>query len=30
MRYSIEPKERKFIEGYGFLSFATKLGDKYD
>ena len=30
MRYSVEPKERKCIEGYGFLTFATKLGDKYD
>ena len=27
--YSIEPKYRKYIEGYGFLSFARKFGDKY-
>ena len=30
MRYSIEPKFRKYIKGYGFLSFARKFGDKYD
>ena len=29
MRYSIEPKYRKYIEGYGFFSFAKKLGNKY-
>ena len=29
MRYSTEPKYRKYVEGYGFLSFATKFGDKY-
>ena len=29
MRYSTEPKYRKYIEGYGFLSFARKFGDKY-
>ena len=29
MRYSKEPKFRKYIEGYGFFSFARKLGDKY-
>ena len=30
MRYSTEPKFRKYGKGYGFLSFARKLGDKYD
>ena len=30
MRYSLEPKYRKFVQGYGFLSFARKFGDKYD
>ena len=30
MRYSTEPKYRKYVEGYGFLSFAKKFGDKYD
>ena len=29
MRYSLEPKYRKYDEGYGFLSFARKFGDKY-
>ena len=29
MRYSTEPKFRKYVEGYGFLSFARKFGDKY-
>ena len=28
MRYS-EPKFRKYVKGYGFLSFARKFGDKY-
>ena len=29
MRYSIWPREQKYIKGYGFLSFAKKLGYKY-
>ena len=29
MRYSTEPKYRKYVGGYGFLSFARKFGDKY-
>ena len=29
MRYSGEPKYKKYVEGYDFLSFARKLGDKY-
>ena len=29
MRYSTEPKFRKYIKGYGFLSFARKFGDIY-
>ena len=29
MRYSTEPKYRKYVQGYGFLSFARKCGDKY-
>ena len=29
MRYSREPRFRKYVNGYGFLSFARKLGDKY-
>ena len=26
MRYSIEPRERRYVKGYGFLSFAKNLG----
>ena len=29
MRYSTQPKFRKYVKGYGFLSFARKIGDKY-
>ena len=29
MRYSIEPKERRYVKGYGFLSFARYFGNKY-
>ena len=29
MTYSIESKFRKYVKGYGFLSFARKAGDKY-
>ena len=29
MRYSKEPRFRKYVKGYGFLSFARKFGDKY-
>ena len=29
MRYSLEPKYRKYVQGYGFLSFVRKFGDKY-
>ena len=29
MRNSLEPKYRKYVQGYGFLSFARKFGDKY-
>ena len=28
MRYSLEPKYRKYVQGYVFLSFARKFGDK--
>ena len=28
MRYSLEPKYRKYVKGYGFLSFAGTFGDK--
>ena len=29
MRYSLELKYRKYVQGYVFLSFARKRGDKY-
>ena len=29
MRYSTEPRFRKYIEGYDFLLFAREFGDKY-
>ena len=29
MRYSIEPRERRYVEGYGFLSFARNFSNKY-
>ena len=29
MRYSLELKYRKYVQGYGFLSFARKFGGKY-
>ena len=29
MRYSTEPRFRKYVKGYGFLSFARKFIDKY-
>ena len=28
MRYSTEPKHRKYVKGYGLLSFARKFGNK--
>ena len=29
MRYSLEPKYRKYVQGYEFLPFARTFGDKY-
>ena len=29
MRHSLEPEYKKYIKGYGFLSFARNFGDKY-
>ena len=29
MRYSTKPRFRKYVQGYGFLSFARKFGNKY-
>ena len=29
MRYSIEPRERRFVKGYGFMYFARNFSDNY-
>ena len=29
MRYSIEPKDRICLKGYGFMSFGKNLSNKY-
>ena len=29
MRYSIEPREKRYVKGYGFMSFARNFGNKY-
>ena len=29
MRYSIQPRERRYIKGYGFLSFARNFVNRY-
>ena len=29
MRYSIEPRERRYVKGSGFMSFARNFSDKY-
>ena len=29
MRYSIEPKKRRCVKGYGFMLFARNFSDKY-
>ena len=29
MRYSTEPRFRKYDKGYGFLSFSKKYGNKH-
>ena len=29
MRYSIEPRERRYVKGYGFVCFARNFNDKY-
>ena len=28
MRYSIEPRDRVYVKGYGFLSFAKNMGKR--
>ena len=29
MRYSLEPKDRVYVKGYGFMSFARSMSNKY-
>ena len=29
MRYSVEPKERRYVKGYGILPFAKNFSNKY-
>ena len=29
MGYSIEPRELRYVKGYGFMSFARNFNDKY-
>ena len=29
MRYSIEPRDRAYVKGYGFMSFARSISNKY-
>ena len=29
MRYSIEPRDRVYVKGYGFMSFASSMSNKY-
>ena len=29
MRYSIEHRERRYVKGYGFMSFVRNFGNKY-
>ena len=29
MRYSIEPRDRIYVKGYGFMTFAKNLINKY-
>ena len=29
MRYSLEPRDRIYVKGYGFMSFARRMSNKY-
>ena len=29
MRYSLEPRDRIYVKGYGFMSFARSMSNKY-
>ena len=30
MRYSLQPRYRRYVQGQGFMSFARNIGNKYD
>ena len=30
IRYSIESRDRRYVKGYGFLSFAKNIGQKHN
>ena len=30
MRYLIKPKDRRYVKGNSYLSFAKRFGNKYD
>ena len=29
MRYSLEPRYRRYVQGQGFMSFARNIGNEY-
>ena len=29
MRYLVEPREKRYVKGYGFMSFTRNFSDKY-
>ena len=29
MRYSLDPRYRRYVQGQGFMSFARNIGNKY-
>ena len=29
MRYSLEPRYRRYVQGQGFMSFAINIGNEY-
>ena len=29
MRYSLEPHNRRYVQGQGFMSFARNIGNRY-
>ena len=30
IRYSIESRDRRYVKGYGFLTFAKNIGKKHN